>query len=233
MKKKWRLRRNEGQSLVEVAMTLPLLLLMFVGLIEIGAALRDYLIVVNANREGTRFAARGYWFESEENREEIFNRVIAAAGVEQRGGNLVQFLRPEAIGELPENTCMSITYVQVPAQAVFLEDGVTRQLVDQPASANGPWSRGTCPDSPTAVEIDLGELEDANRAFNEKYCVAEPLLDQPSADDFVIVEIWFEHEQLLKVPIFGFLPDEFTLYSRSQMRVTYERELGGGGGGGE
>jgi hypothetical protein len=99
MKKKWRLRRNEGQSLVEVAMTLPLLLLMFVGLIEIGAALRDYLIVVNANREGTRFAARGYWFDSEENREEIFNRVIAAAGVEQRGGNLVQFLRPEAVGK--------------------------------------------------------------------------------------------------------------------------------------
>jgi hypothetical protein len=227
MKKKWRLRRDEGQSLVEMAMTLPLLLLMFVGLIEIGAALRDYLIVVNANREGTRFAARGYWFDSEESREEIFNRVIAAAGIEQRGGDLVQFLRPEIIGDLPANTCMSITYVQVPAQAVFLEDGVTRQLVDQPASASGPWFRG-CPDSPATVDIDLGELEAANREFNRKYFVEDPLLDQPSADDFVIVEIWFDHEQLLKVPLFGFLPDEFTLYARSQMRVTYERELGGG-----
>jgi hypothetical protein len=126
---------------------------------------------------------------------------------------------------------MSITYVQVPAQAVFLEDGVTRQLVDQPASANGPWSRGDCSDSPTAVDIDLGELEAANREFNEKYFVTEPLLDQPSADDFVIVEVWFQHEQLLKLPIFTeFLPDEFTLYARSQMRVTYERELAGGGG---
>jgi hypothetical protein len=229
MKKKWRLRRDEGQSLVEMAMTLPLLLLMFVGLIEIGAALRDYLIVVNANREGTRFAARGYWFESEESREEIFNRVIAAAGVEQRGGDLVQFLRPEIIGDLPANTCMSVTYVQVPAQAVFLEDGVTRQLVDQPASASGPWSRGECSGSTTAVDIDLGELETANREFNEKYFVTDPLLDQPSADDFVIVEVWFQHEQLLKLPIFTeFLPREFTLYARSQMRVTYERELGGG-----
>ena len=38
MKNRWRLKGDKGQSLVELALTLPLLLLMFAGLVEIGAA---------------------------------------------------------------------------------------------------------------------------------------------------------------------------------------------------
>jgi hypothetical protein len=225
MKKKWRLRRNEGQSLVEMAMTLPLLLLMFVGLIEIGAALRDYLIVVNANREGTRFAARGRWFDSEEEVQEIFKRVIAAAGVEQRGGELVQFLRPLDIGELRENTVIAVHYIQVPDQ-VDLETGAS---VVEPVIINGPWYTGTLPypDSQVDAARVAEQARQENYDFNNQYYVTERLLDIPSADDFVIVEIWFKHEQLLKLPLFTktFLPEEFTLYARSQMRVTLDTRV--------
>ena len=50
-----------GQSLVEMALITPLLLLFFIGLFEVGYVLRGYLVLVNANREITRFAVRpGY-----------------------------------------------------------------------------------------------------------------------------------------------------------------------------
>jgi hypothetical protein len=114
MKKKWQLRGNRGQSLVELALTLPLLLLMFAGLIEIGAALRNYLVVVNANREGTRFAARGRWFDSDEEVDFIFRRVVAAAGIEQRGGDLVQFLRPQSIAHGLRARCTLVTAALTP-----------------------------------------------------------------------------------------------------------------------
>ena len=47
-----------GQSLVEMAVTAPLLLLMFLGVFEVGWALRGYMVLVNANREATRLAVK-------------------------------------------------------------------------------------------------------------------------------------------------------------------------------
>lgn len=47
-----------GQSLVEMAITAPLLLLMFLGVFEVGWALRGYMVLVNANREATRLAVK-------------------------------------------------------------------------------------------------------------------------------------------------------------------------------
>ena len=52
-------RTERGQGLLELAVILPVLLILLMGLVEIGYALRDYLVVVNACREGCRFAARG------------------------------------------------------------------------------------------------------------------------------------------------------------------------------
>jgi Flp pilus assembly protein TadG len=52
-----------GQSLVEMAFITPLLLLMFIGVLEVGWAIRGYIVLLNADREGTRFAARGQYLD--------------------------------------------------------------------------------------------------------------------------------------------------------------------------
>jgi hypothetical protein len=223
MKNRWRLRGDKGQSLVELALTLPLLLLMFAGLVEIGAALRDYLVVVNANREGTRFAARGRWFDTDDEVDLIFQRVVAAAGIEQRGGNLVQFLRTRPIGELDENTTLAAHYIEVPDQVDDV--GV---ITDEPATIYGPWYTGTLHYGESRVNASAIAIEaqEENKEFNAKYFVQDELLDIPSEDNFVILETWFEHEQLLKLPIFTeLLPEKFTLYARSQMRVTLDSRI--------
>jgi hypothetical protein len=70
------------------------------------------------------------------------------------------------------------------------------------------------------------EAQEENKEFNAKYFVQDELLDIPSEDNFVILETWFEHEQLLKLPIFTeLLPEKFTLYARSQMRVTLDSRI--------
>lgn len=51
--------RAGGQSLVELALILPLLLIMVFGIIDFGQGLRSYIGVTNATREGARAATVG------------------------------------------------------------------------------------------------------------------------------------------------------------------------------
>jgi hypothetical protein len=48
-------RKSQAQSLVEFAITLPVLLLLFSGLVEFGFALNYYLSLLDATREAARF----------------------------------------------------------------------------------------------------------------------------------------------------------------------------------
>ena len=53
------IRGGHGQSLVEFAMVLPILLILIFGIIDFGMGLRSYISLTNATREGARFAAVG------------------------------------------------------------------------------------------------------------------------------------------------------------------------------
>lgn len=53
---KRRLRSETGAEVVEFALTLPLLLLVVLGIIEFGFLFREYEVVTNAAREGARIA---------------------------------------------------------------------------------------------------------------------------------------------------------------------------------
>lgn len=53
----WRDRR--GQALVEMALVLPILIILFMGVIEFGRIFHSYLIITNASREGARVAIVG------------------------------------------------------------------------------------------------------------------------------------------------------------------------------
>jgi Flp pilus assembly protein TadG len=51
-----RRRRESGQSLIELVLVLPLLLLMVFGIVEFANAWRVYQVVTNSGREGARHA---------------------------------------------------------------------------------------------------------------------------------------------------------------------------------
>lgn len=71
-------RDNRGQELVEYALTLPLLLLMVLGIMEFGVAIFAYNSVANAAREGARVGAVAVGHEIEQD--------IITAVVERTGG---------------------------------------------------------------------------------------------------------------------------------------------------
>ena len=52
------LRSERGQSLVELALVLPLLILLLAGMVDFGRAFSNYIVITNAAREGARMAAR-------------------------------------------------------------------------------------------------------------------------------------------------------------------------------
>lgn len=52
-------KNSKGQSLVETAIVLPILILLVMGIIEFGLIFNNYIIIANASREGARKAALG------------------------------------------------------------------------------------------------------------------------------------------------------------------------------
>jgi len=60
MSRKIELLRHDrrGTSTVEMALVLMLLLLLIAGVVDVGRAFNNYIIVTNASREGARYAAR-------------------------------------------------------------------------------------------------------------------------------------------------------------------------------
>lgn len=72
--RRWRTRGERGQSLVEFAMVLPLLLLVLFAIIDFGRIYQGHVTLTNAVREGARLGAVG------ESDSVIINRVNATAG---------------------------------------------------------------------------------------------------------------------------------------------------------
>lgn len=52
-------RNQRGQAMVELALVLPVLLVLFMGVVEFGRIFHSYLIITNASREGARVAIVG------------------------------------------------------------------------------------------------------------------------------------------------------------------------------
>ena len=51
-----RMSRQRGQSLVELALVVPIFLLIVMATVDFGWALRNYIVTTNAAREGARYA---------------------------------------------------------------------------------------------------------------------------------------------------------------------------------
>lgn len=57
--KRFFLRDERGQAMVELALVIPLLLVLFMGTVEFGRIFHSYLVITNASREGARVAVLG------------------------------------------------------------------------------------------------------------------------------------------------------------------------------
>src|SRR5687768_5497362 len=66
-------RKTRGQSMVEIAIALPLLLMLFSGMVEFGFMLNTYLSLIDATRQTARFYSNVNPFMEDANGDSVDN----------------------------------------------------------------------------------------------------------------------------------------------------------------
>lgn len=229
-------RRQAGQSVVELAIAFPVLLLLFVGLIELGLVLRSYLVLVNADREAARYAARAPKFV-DENLQDITNPVIAARAVDAAGdlnidlsdpgGNFTVFIHHFHIdtGQPGDGSDDDVRLNDVPTVDDCPPPCVhtCSDWWNLYGAAVVPYREG--PDRASQVNLlnKCQQLFDDNENFNAAMAAQVPPGDvyEPSPLEVVVVELFYDHAQALKVPFFTLIiPDPLPLHIATEMRIT-------------
>ncbi len=185
-------RKTLGQSIVEFAVLLPLLVMMLSGLIEFGFMLNYYLDIIDAAREAARFAA---------NDDPLHND---ATGVYQ-DPNPGFYLRTQtvALQSLTIGSGGQITLNPASDDVVISAFSVSGGVVDK----RFPFGTGEVPLYSNKTS-NLDVTADINPALN------------PTAPNtgMVAVEIFYDYHMILGLPwIRAFVPDPVTLYAYSIM----------------
>lgn len=237
-----------GQSLVEIALIAPLLLLMFLGVLEVGWALRGYLVLLNANREAARFASRGTYLDfSQPNIENVGYQLVLQHALDSLSGQLPL----EFIDE--PNATMIITHMEIdtgypcadqdcddecsggPPYPTYPDDD--RVYLPPPVGAGYGGDPAVVISNTFRAQYGIGglnhttritdtlwqELRAQNEALNCQLMAKDPAV-APSVNSVVIVEVFYEQPQLLGVPIISNrFTDPVPLYTHTMMRITVSR----------
>jgi hypothetical protein len=245
-----------GQSLVEMAIITPLLLLMFIGVLEVGWAIRGYIVLLNADREATRFAARGQYLDFHQTeRSEIGYGYVLSHTMD----SMAQQLAFDVTSGEPNGTLIVSHYL--------VDTG--KPCADPPCNDDCEADRhnkdGGCdcttpdrrePDYPyddlvlypgtagydhftalygisreSRIETAglIAELKEQNDAFNCSLNAKDPSVPW-SANSVVVVEAFYDQPQLLGVPLISNkFTDPVPLYVETAMRIASDRGTKGSG----
>lgn len=187
-----------------MAIILPLLVFLFLAMIEVGLWAQSWLTVANAAREGARFASRGFHVSASD--------IADIATVVMSGSLDVELLGANA------NTRIIVTQVDIEADGSYVIHGVYT-LGDLPVTS------AVCLESPCADgQIDLYGARVANAAFN-----TEPLLCREATGcraDIIVVEAFYNYSVMTPVPIItDYISGKILLSGRSAMRMLYRRDV--------
>jgi Flp pilus assembly protein TadG len=86
-----KLRREQGNSLVEVALILPMFLLLALGALDLGLGFRTYIGLTNAAREGARWLST----HPDDPNGALARVAVEAARVDVAGGEITTTITPD------------------------------------------------------------------------------------------------------------------------------------------
>lgn len=248
--------RSRGQSLVEMALVMPILLLMLLGVLEVGWALRGYLVLANANREATRFAARGRYLDfNQTTPETIGYDLVVSHTLDSLAGQL-----PLDLGAASVNGGAIISHYVVdtgqPCQAMDacvcsadpadFDGDNAGNLADWGDKFQGPgpsWDNTDRWRYYSRADL-VSRLDDAalrtrltneNNVFNCQLYKKDPSAPW-SINSVVIVELFYYQPQLLGIfdtqSFLGaaIIPNPVPFYTQTTMRITADARSGGRSG---
>jgi len=207
---------------VEFAVVLPILLLFFFGVVEVGFAMFSYIRVAGANREAARMASRGRFSD-----ESIARQVVAAGGLQEVEADVFEpNLRTTGISP---NTGIIITHVDIPIAA---GDPIqTSYYVSGTLTVDGASGLET-----RYITSDDGRLarlsaEDLLSYLNHRRSISTEIYEYRAGEAFealevesyVIVETFYAHETL--TDFIPFIGDIVQLYFESTLRVLADSRL--------
>lgn len=148
---------ERGATLVETALIVPMLLMLALGLAEIGFLVIDHMAVANAAREGARVgAAAGPYVSGSINADTLVLRSVEQAVCHLENGRVqrVSIYLADADGNLPVNPAVFNEYVPPPSGTLNCSAaGVTTFTCD-----NGcPWTPTSRDNAPPDLD-DLGVM---------------------------------------------------------------------------
>lgn len=246
--------RGSGQSLVEMAVLTPLLLLMLLGVLEVGWALRGYLVLSNANREATRFAARGRYLDfNKTTPEEIGYPIVVSHTLDSLAGTLPVDLQPTStnggmiISHYVVDTgqpCIDMDTCVCSEDPANFDAQNAGNIADWDDEFRGPgpawdnadhWRYNSRPGE-LASRLDDAllrtQLTDENNIFNCNLHKKDPSAAW-SINSVVAVEMFYDQPQLLGIfdtsSALGraIIPNPIPFYSQTTMRITADARTGG------
>ena len=115
-------RREKGQSLLELALILPVLLIVLAGVLDLGRLYYSYIAVTDAAAEGATYAAM---HPDVGERDEVFQRAQEASrGLVQIDNSMVEVDCPSVTSGAPVTVTVSYSFtVATPLINVIVPDG--------------------------------------------------------------------------------------------------------------
>lgn len=182
--------RPRGQSLVEVAIALPFLLILFLGMVEVVYYMHATITVHNTAREAARVGAKESPYDTKPINDWatlVISNVVQSA--------TASYLSPTSADD-------TVVVTRITADDVGSLTYCESQSANWPADSNpGPDStRFSCSQLQTMIAQMPGDL---GSSFED--------------DDFIIVEYFHHHYPIIGLTVVA--PDGVTLYSYSAMRI--------------
>ncbi len=185
-------RRETGQSLVELALFIPILLMMLSGLVEFGLLLNQYLNLMDGPREGARYGVSISPFTGIGEDDDIvfYNQITAVVN---------KSIYPYQLDPTRDDVIISVVSIR--------NDDIFRRYPDDASVTSTPgqyslYHHKTSKYTDAQIRTMLGTMQ----------------IPQPGAPDggAVIVEMYYSYHQALALPwLLLFVPDPIQLYMSS------------------
>lgn len=184
-------RKSRGQSLVEVAIAFPIIIMLFSGLIEFGFILNYYLSLLDATREAARFYSNSDPFNEDGSDKMSFYHETAAW--------VISNLHPQDANDTSRKITLDPHRDDV-IVTVFSVSGTTVTRY------------------PTAGDFRL--YGNHTSRISNAYIQSQLISDAPPAG-ILLVEVYYAYHQTLALPWLSlFLPDPVTLHAYTMMPLS-------------
>jgi hypothetical protein len=185
--------RVRGQSLVEIAIALPVILILLSGMIELGFMLNYYLSLLDSTREAARLFSNSDPFLRDEYGNPIGDNLAFYQGV---AGTVVRSLQP--------------ANAQDTSRKIVL-DSASDDIVVTVFSVDG------------TIPTRMGEyhwFDNQPSAFNDAE-IASRLNGSAPPTGILLVEVYYDYHQVLALPwITAFIPNPTMLHAYTMMPIS-------------